>query len=82
MGIYWGFIGANTNNVAELKALLAKLHMVVTYGWFHVVVEGDLQIILQMATKLLHGKPVNKVVDNWRMAHNLGKLKFLLHKHS
>ena len=32
MGLYWGFIGENTNNVAELKAFLAGLHMRVNNG--------------------------------------------------
>ena len=40
-GIYWGCIGENTNNVVELKALLAKIDMAVTNGWFPVILEGD-----------------------------------------
>lgn len=32
LGVYWGFIGENTNNVVELKALLAGLNMEVTNG--------------------------------------------------
>ena len=35
-----------------------------------------------MVTKLLHGKPINKVADNWRMEHNLEQLKCLLREHS
>ena len=54
--IYWRSIGENTNNVAKLKALLAGLDMAQTHGWFLVILEGDSQIILQMAEKLLNGK--------------------------
>lgn len=64
MGVYWGFIGENTNNVAEQKALLAGLTMAVTNGWFLVIIEGDSQIILQKATILLNGKSVSKVANN------------------
>lgn len=71
LGMYWGFIGENTNNMAKLKALLAGLNMAMTHGWFPIITEGDSQIILQTTTKLLHGKPVNRVVDNWCMAYNL-----------
>lgn len=65
VGIYWGYIGENMNNMAELKALLAGINMVVTNGWFSFIIEGDSQIIIQMAMNLLHGKSVNKVRDNW-----------------
>jgi hypothetical protein len=64
LGVYWDFIGENTNNVTELKSLLEGINMVVTNGWFLVIIEGDSQVILQMAMKLLHGKSVNRVVDN------------------
>ena len=35
-----------------------------------------------MATKLLHDKPVSKVVDNWKMMHSLDQLRGLLQAHS
>ena len=41
VGLYWGNIGVNTNNVAELKALIARLNMVITHGWLPVIIEGD-----------------------------------------
>ena len=81
LAMYWGFIGENTNNVVELKALLAGLNMAMTHGWFLVIIEGDSQIILQMATKLLHGKLVNRVAENWHMAYNLEQLKSILLDH-
>ena len=52
------------------------------HGWLPIIVEGDSQIILQMATKLLHGKLMSKVVDNWKMAHSLDQLRGLLWAHS
>lgn len=45
-GIYWGYIGENTNNVVKLKALLAGMDMVMTNGWFPIILEGDSQLIL------------------------------------
>lgn len=56
--------------------------MVITNGWLSVIIEGDSEVILQMATKLLHGKEVHKVADNWRLAHNLEQLRALLITHS
>lgn len=55
-GIFWGSIGDNTNNMAELKALLVGLDMTQTHGWYLIILEGDSQVILQMAEKLLKGK--------------------------
>ena len=43
-------------NVAELKALLVGLDMIQTHGWHPAILEGDSQVILQMAEKLLKGK--------------------------
>lgn len=32
MGIYWGYIGLNSKNVAELRGLLEGLRMEVDHG--------------------------------------------------
>lgn len=67
--------------MVELKALLAGLNMVMTNGWFPLIIEGDSQIILQMAMNLLHGKSVNKVADNWQLAYSLEQLRSILIDH-
>ena len=82
VGLCWGYIDKNSNNVAELKGLLAGLDMVAQHGWLPIILEGDSQIILQMATKVLHGKLVSKVADNWKMAHSLEQFRGLLRAHS
>lgn len=64
VGMCWGYIHENTNNEVELKWLLASMDVIVTYGWFPIILEGDSQLILEMTTKLLHGKPVNMVANN------------------
>ena len=71
VGLYWGYMGMNSNNVAELRGLLEGLTMATQKGWLPIILEGDSQVILQMATKLLHGRPVSKVADNWKMTHSL-----------
>ena len=82
VGLCWGYIGKKSNNVAKLKGLLAVLAMAAQHGWLPIILEGDSQIILQMATKLLHGKLVNNVADNWKMSHSLDLLRGLLRDHS
>ena len=71
VGLCWGYIGEKSNNVSKLKGILVGLAMVAQHGWLPIILEGDSQIILQLATKLPHGKPVSKVVDNWKMEHSL-----------
>lgn len=56
--------------------------MTAQHGWLPIIMEGDYHIILQMDTKLVHGKLVSKVVDNWKMDHNLDLLRGLLWDHS
>lgn len=46
LGIYWVYIGENTNNMAKLKAILEGINMAVKNGWFLVIIEGDSKIIL------------------------------------
>lgn len=82
MGVCWGYIRENTNNVAKLKRLLAGLTLAINKGWLPIVLKGESQLILQMVCKLLHGKPISKVVDNWKMDHTLEHVGDLLRVHS
>ena len=52
------------NNIAELKGLLAGLTMMTNNGWLPIILEGDSKLILQMVSKILHGKPAHKVANN------------------
>ena len=57
--------------MAEIKALMVGLDMIQTNGWQPTIVEGDSQITIQMAHKILNGKHVHKVADNWWLIHSL-----------
>lgn len=81
VGLCCKYIGDNTNNVAKLKGHLAGIVMAIQHGWLPISLEGDSRLILQMATKLLHGKLVSKVVDNWKMAHTIDQLRGLVRAH-
>lgn len=78
VGLYWGYMGMNSNNVEELRGLLEGLTMATQQGWLPLILEGDSQVILQLANKLLHGKSVSKVADNWKMTNSLEQLRKLL----
>ena len=81
VGIYWEYIGLNSNNLAELRGLFKVFTMAIWHGWLPLILEGDSQVILQMATKLMQGKLVSKPADNWKMTHSLELLRILLQRH-
>jgi ribonuclease HI len=50
-----GSLGYDSNNEANIWALIKGLTLTQHHGYHQIVVEGDSQIILNMLTKLLHG---------------------------
>eukprot|EP00253_Pinus_taeda_P034194 PITA_34194 len=80
--IFYGSIGWNTNNAAELEGLWGGLNLAQEQGFFPLIAEGDSQIIITMASKLLQGSPVHKVSSSWRLAPRLDLLNqwFSLHQ--
>lgn len=61
LGIFLGSIGWDTNNSAELEGLWRGLRIAHTRNLFPLVIEGDSQILIRMATKLQNGSPVHKL---------------------
>jgi ribonuclease HI len=51
-------LGENTNNVAELTSLLRGLQIAVQHQYHWLIIEGDSQVIIQLISKILHGKPL------------------------
>eukprot|EP00253_Pinus_taeda_P008598 PITA_08598 len=76
--IYFGSIGWNTNNAAELEGLLLGLQIAHHQSFMPLIVEGDSQIIINMASKLQQGSAAQKVSRSWRMATRLESLQTLL----
>lgn len=65
---FHGSIGWNTKNAAELEGLWRGLTIAQEHGLSPLIAEGDSQIIISMASKLMHGSPVHKVSSSWRLA--------------
>lgn len=73
--VFFGSIGWNTNNVAELEGLWRGLNMAQQEGLTPLIVEGDSQIIINMATKIQQGTEAQKVSRCWRMVTRLELLQ-------
>jgi ribonuclease HI len=63
-----GSLGENTNNVAELTSLVRGLQTAVHHQFHRLVIEGDSQVIIQLITKILHGKPPWRISPSWRLS--------------
>jgi ribonuclease HI len=62
-----GSLGHDTNNVAELWALIQGLITANRMGFTKLIVEGDSQIILDLFSKLLTGSEPSKISPSWRL---------------
>ena len=78
--LFYGNIGFNSNNAAELEGMIAGLTIVDNNSILPVIVEGDSAIVLTLAAKLLHGTSVSKVTTSWRLDHGISCLDSLLQR--
>ena len=69
--IYYGSIGWDTNNSAELEGLWQGLQLAQLNNFFPLEIEGDSQILINMAQKLLQGSPPSRGSDSWRLTAGL-----------
>jgi len=72
---FFGSIGWNTNNAAELEGLWRGLTLAQEQKYLPLIVEGDSQILINMALKIQQGSPIQKVSNSWRMATRLERLQ-------
>ena len=77
-GFKLGFINKETNNAIEVECLLYGIQMAKENQWSPLIFEGDSQVVIKMATKLLHDTQSVKVVHLWRLEGQLEILKEIL----
>ena len=65
--LFYGNIGWDTNNSAELEGLWQGLLLSQHYGFHPLEVEGDSQILIGMANQLLNGTRAHKTANSWRL---------------
>eukprot|EP00253_Pinus_taeda_P001915 PITA_01915 len=72
--IYFGNIGWDTNNSAELEGLWQGLLQAGNLNFQPIIVEGDSQILINMATRLQNGSNARKIALSWRLEARLNAL--------
>jgi ribonuclease HI len=73
-----GSLGENTNNAAELSSLVKGLQMAVQMQHTRLIIEGDSQIIIQLATRILNGQPPWRTSPSWRLLGLLEEFKDII----
>jgi ribonuclease HI len=81
LGLEAGFIGDTTNNVAELTGLLRGLQAATNKGYQRILLEGDSQPIIKLATRIIHGCDPEKISPSWRLSGLLVDFSHHLHPH-
>jgi ribonuclease HI len=76
-----GYLGDTTNNVAELTGLLRGLQRAIAKGHHKILLEGDSQVIIRLATKILHGSNPDKLSPSWRLHSLLAEFTLHLQPH-
>ena len=71
MLIFYGFMGWDTNNSAELEGLWQGMQLAQLHNFFPIEIEGDSQILINMISKILLGSPPSRVADSWRLMARL-----------
>ena len=64
LNMLWGSIGNNTNNMVELEGLINGISWALQKEKTLLVVEGDSQVIINIAHRLQHGATTSQVLKN------------------
>jgi ribonuclease HI len=81
LGLDTGFLGDTTNNIDELTGLLRGLQTAIDKGYQRIILEGDSQIIIRLATRILHGCDPDKISPSCRLHGLLANFSHHLQPH-
>lgn len=77
---YWGQLGWDINNVAELEGMIHGLMLLEHHAMSPTIIEGDSKIIIDMARKLQTGNQVGHVTKTWWLEFRVERLTGLLRR--
>jgi ribonuclease HI len=72
-------LGHDTNNSAEIWGLIRGIQLATSLNLNHLIIEGDSQVIISLATKIINGSDPAKVSPSWHLLSPLETLHTLLH---
>ena len=68
---FFGSIGWDMNNSAELEGLWKVMKLADQHNFYPILIEGDTQILINMATQIQQGRSTSRVVNSWRLMTRL-----------
>ena len=75
MQIYYGSLGRDSNNAAELEGLWNGIFLAEKENLFPLEVEGDSQILIEAAIRIQFGTPATKIASSWRLFGRLEQIE-------
>lgn len=76
--VYFGNMGWDTNNSAELEGLWQGLLLADQLNLQPLIVEGDSQLLINIATHLQNGSQARKIAPSWRLEARLNIMEQFL----
>ena len=76
--VFFGSLGIDTNNSAELEGMIQGIQIIILNGWLSAIVEGDSRILIQMAQQMANGKSTEKATSSWCLAGRLDDLRAMV----
>lgn len=78
---FFGSIGWDTNNFAKLEGLWQGMKLADQHNFYPILIEGDTQILINMATQIQQGRSSSRVFNSWRLMTRLETIeKWIKHK--
>ena len=75
MHIYYGYLGMDSNNVAELEGLWHGICIAEKENLFPLEVEGDSQILIEAAIRIQSSTPATKIALSWHLLSRMEQIE-------
>ena len=75
LGYGYGFLGIESNNAAAIEGLIQGLEWVLEIFHEPIIVEGDSQMVIHLASKLHNCSQSSKVSSSWHLESRIATLR-------
>jgi len=72
---FFGSIGWDTNNSAELEGLCLGMKLANQHNFYPILIEGDTQILINMVIQIQQGSLALRVANSWRLMTRLENIE-------
>jgi ribonuclease HI len=71
-------LGFDTNNSTEIWGLIKGVQLALDHNLTCLIIEGDSKVIIELASKILNGRNLEKITPSWRLLGPLHSFQSLL----